>query len=437
MDATLRVRGAVETSDGVTRAELAAELGLPLGTVTTAVAGLLRSGALAERAAPAPAGAQGRAGRPAMILVPAGRQRVAGTVIWTHGLLRVAAATYGGTILARRETAVGEDALGLELLEPAWRFLEENGNGLEKNGDGPLDRVVLGVAAPFQRGVGLPPGRLPAPRRAGPGPNLVASDPARPDMTRPDTADAGGRARRPGFAPWLQLDPAAELSTRLGVPVVVENDANLGALGEAHYGAGRGHRSQIYLKLGERSVGSGLILDGALYRGASGFAGEIAHIHVDDQGPLCPCGARGCLSAQARLPLLELMENAYDRPLTFAEVLRMADADDPGPARVLRELGRALGRPLADLCTFLNPGLLVLDATLGGAGRHVLSGIADQVERYCAPAVAAGLSLTHGALGPDAEILGAVHLARTEALAAVPPPSAPLLSAPLTPSSSA
>ena len=411
MDATLRVRGAVETSDGVTRAELAAELGLPLGTVTTAVAGLLRSGVLAERAAPGPAGAQGRAGRPAMILVPVGRQRVAGTVVWTHGLLRVAAATYGGTILARREIFVGEDALGLELLEPAWRFLE-------KNGDGPLDRVVLGVAAPFQRGVGLPPGRLPAPRPPAPGPTPTA---AGPDAAAgPETANVGERARRPGFAPWLRLDPAAELSARLGVPVVVENDANLGALGEAHYGAGRGHRSQIYLKLGERSVGAGLILDGALYRGASGFAGEIAHIHVDDRGPLCPCGARGCLSAHARLPLLELMENAYDRPLTFSEVLRMADADEPGPARVLRELGRALGRPLADLCTFINPGLLVLDATLGGAGRHVLSGIADQVERYCAPAVAAGLSLTHGALGPDAEILGAVHLARTEALAAAP-----------------
>lgn len=408
MDATLRVRGAVETSDGVTRAELAAELGLPLGTVTTAVAGLLRSGVLTERAVPAAAGARARAGRPAMLLVPAGRQRVAGAVIWTHGLLRVATATYGGTILARREISVGEDAPGLELLEPAWRFLAESG-------EGPLDRVVVGVAAPLQRGVGLPPGRLPAPRLPAPG----------SDVPGPDAPGGAERARRPGFAAWLQLDPAAKLSTRLGVPVVVENDANLGALGEAHSGAGRGHRSQIYLKVGERSVGAGLILDGTLYRGASGFAGEIAHIHVDDQGPLCPCGARGCLSAQARLPLRELMERAYDRPLTFAEVLRMADADEPGPSRALRELGRALGRPLADLCTFLNPGLLVLDATLGGAGRHVLSGIADQVERYCAPAVEAGLSLTHGALGPDAEILGAVHLARTEALAPGSPPSAP------------
>ena len=395
MDATLRVRNAVETCDGVTRAELAAELGLPLGTVTAAVSGLLRVGVLVERAT-RPAG-QSRAGRPATVLVSSGPQRLVGTVIWSHGLLRAAVATYGGSILARREIAIVEQDSDLDVLEPAWRFLEESG-------EGPLDRVVLGVAAPYQRGVGLPPGRLPAPGRGARGyeDRTAHEDPA----------------VRFGFAPWLAPDPAAVLSRRLGVPVDVENDANLGALGEAHHGAGHGHRDQIYLKLGERSVGAGLLLNGALYRGASGFAGEIAHIHVDDQGPLCPCGARGCLSSRTRRPLLELMEHAYDRPLTFPEVLSLADADEPAPVRVLRELGRALGRPLADLCTFLNPGLLVLDATLGGAGRHVLSGIAEQVELFCAPAVEAGLTLVHGALGPDAEILGAVYLARAESLSA-------------------
>jgi predicted NBD/HSP70 family sugar kinase len=242
--------------------------------------------------------------------------------------------------------------------------------------------------------VGLPPGRLPVP---GPG------------TGQRDTP-------RSGFAPWLQPDPAAALARRLGVPVVIENDANLGALGEAHAGAGRGHGCQIYLKLGERSVGAGLVLDGTLYRGASGFAGEIAHIHADDEGPLCICGARGCLWSRARRPLVELMEYAYDRPLTFPEVLRLADADEPAPARVLREVGRALGRPLADLCTFVNPSLLILDGALGGAGRHVLRGLSEQIERYCAPAVAATLALAPGALGADADITGAVRLARAEAL---------------------
>ena len=380
---------AVETCDGTTRAELAAELGLPLGTVTTAVAGLLRAGALAER--PAEGSPGSRAGRPAMLLTPTGPPRTVGAVIWAHGRLQSAVATYGGTILARSDLPLTGEQSGPELLEPAWEFLDEAGRGT-------LDRVVLGVPAPFQRGVGLPPGRLPVP-----GPDAEQPGPPRQE-----------------FAPWLHSDPAAALARRLGVPVVIENDANLGALGEAHAGAGRGYSCQIYLKLGERSVGAGLVLDGALYRGASGFAGEIAHIHADDDGPLCICGARGCLSARARRPLVELMEYAYDRPLTFPEVLRLADADEPAPARVLREVGRALGRPLADLCTFLNPGLLILDGALGDAGRHVLRGLSEQVERYCAPAVAASLTLARGALGTDADITGAVRLARTDALGQAP-----------------
>jgi len=389
VDARQRVLSAVETCDGTTRAALAEELRLPLGTVTTAVAGLLRAGALAERPVTGPGGnlAGSRAGRPAMLLIPTGPPRTVGAVIWAHGRLQSAVATYGGTMLARGDATVPGEQSGPEVLEPAWSFLNEAGQG-------PLDRVVLGVPAPFQRGVGLPPGRLPVP-----GPGAEPADPP-----------------RSGFAPWLRPDPAAALARRLGVPVVIENDANLGALGEAHAGAGRGHNCQIYLKLGERSVGAGLVLDGSLYRGASGFAGEIAHIHADDDGPLCVCGARGCLSARARRPLVELMEYAYDRPLTFAEVLRLADADEPAPARVLREVGRALGRPLADLCTFLNPSLLILDGALGEAGRHVLRGLSEQIERYCAPAVAASLTLTRGALGTDADLIGALRLARTEAL---------------------
>lgn len=219
-----------------------------------------------------------------------------------------------------------------------------------------------------------------------------------------------------GFAPWLRTDPAAELGARLGVPVLVENDANLGALGEALSGAGRGFSCVLYIKLGERSVGAGLVLDGGLYRGSAGFVGELAHIHVDDDGPLCACGARGCLANRARQSLLELMQSGYDRPLAFAEVLRLAEAGEPGPTRVLREVGRTLGRPLADLCTFLNPAVIVTDAALGAAGRYVQSGIAEQIERYAAPAAAAALRIEPGTLGFDADIVGAVHLARSEVL---------------------
>lgn len=420
MDAVEQVRILVGAGDGMTRADLAAELGLPLGTVTTAVTRLLREGAVAERTAahpdpaalaPATAATTARAGRPPTLVVPSGPPRTVGTVIWTYGRVHAAVATYGGTVLTRADIEVSGDFSTPEVLAPAWRFLADA--AAES-----LDRVVLGVPAPFQRGVGMPPGRLPVPETPAGDGTATATGPGTGTGTRAQTA-TGSDARRPGYASWLTPDPAAALAERLGVDVLIENDANLGAIGEAHAGAGRGHRCQIYLKLGERSVGAGLILDGALYRGASGYAGEIAHVHVDDGGPLCVCGGRGCLAMTARGPLLELMENAYTEPLSFADVLSLADADEPAPARVLREVGRILGRPLADLCTFLNPEVVILDGTLGGAGRHVLSGLREQIERYCAPAVAASLTLAPGTLGLDADVLGAVRLARSEALARI------------------
>jgi len=412
MDAAERVRAVVEAGDGTTRAALAEELGLPLGTVTAAVSSLLRADLLRELTDTRHPERPARAGRPPTLIVSAGPPRTVGAVIWTHGRLQTAVATYGGTILARGEIEIAGDTSSPDVLEPAWTFLRAHG-------ERPLDRVVLGVPAPFQRGVGLPPGRPPVP-----GTPAASGASAAPAASAPaasaGAAAVGSIAVGPavgGFVPWLRSDPAAELARRVGVPVVIENDANLGALGEAHAGAGRGHRCQVYLKLGERSVGAGLVLDGALHRGVSGFAGEIAHVHADDDGPLCGCGARGCLAARARGPLLELMECAYDRPLTFAEVLGLAAADEPAPVRVLREVGRTLGRPLADLCTFLNPGALILDGALGGAGRHVLAGLAEQIERFCAPAVAASLAVVAGELGADADVRGAVRLARAEALA--------------------
>lgn len=396
-----RIKAAVETSDGMTRNALATLLDLPLGTVTTAVAALIRSGALVER--PIESDARS-AGRPAAELVAAGPVRTLGVVIWTHARLQTAITTYGGTILERSEIEIAEqDTVRIELLEPALRAVCRRVETAEREFAAP-DRVVIGVPAPFQRGVGTPPYRMPVPV---PVPLGAAAD---------EAIVAGRGHGGPGFAPWLRTDPAAQLGTRLGIPVLVENDANLGALGEAGAGAGRGFGSVLYIKLGERSVGGGLVLDGDLYRGSAGFAGELAHIHVDDDGPLCGCGGRGCLTSRVGQLLFELMQSGYDRPLAFAEVLRLAEAGQPGPTRVLREVGRTLGRALADLCTFLNPAVLVIDAALGDAGRYVQAGMAEQIENFAAPGAAASLRIELGQLGSAADIVGAVHLARSEAL---------------------
>ena len=100
------------------------------------------------------------------------------------------------------------------------------------------------------------------------------------------------------LAKWTGLAPAQELSRRLGLPVRLENDANLGALGEFLYGAGREAGDMVYVKVSS-GVGAGLVLEGSLHTGATGFAGELGHVVVVPDGVLCRCGNRGCLETVA------------------------------------------------------------------------------------------------------------------------------------------
>lgn len=196
------------------------------------------------------------------------------------------------------------------------------------------------------------------------------------------------------------------------VPVLHENDANLGALGEATFGAGRGLDSLIFVKLAH-NVGAGLVLGGRLRRGATGYAGELAHVQVrtEGEGTVCSCGGRGCLAMLVGPSLVEFVQRAYEQRLALSEVLALAAERDPGVRRVFADLGRIIGRPLADLCTTIDPDAVVVDTTLGDAGEFVLAGIAESMDRHAAPVVADSLRVVAGQLGEQAEILGGVALA--------------------------
>src|SRR6202012_4358449 len=105
----------------------------------------------------------------------------------------------------------------------------------------------------------------------------------------------GSSAILPG---WIGMTAEAEMRRRLEIPVMVDNDANLGALAEAAFGAGRSAGDLVYLKVSS-GIGAGLILNGRLYRGAGGLAGELGHVLVDPDGIVCRCGNRGCLETVA------------------------------------------------------------------------------------------------------------------------------------------
>ena len=158
------------------------------------------------------------------------------------------------------------------------------------------------------------------------------------------------------------------------------------------------------------------MLHGRIHRGASGFAGELAHIQVDPTGPLCHCGGRGCLRGLLGPALLDAVRSAYDHPLTFEELLSLAAGGDPGPRRMLDDLGRTLGRALADFTTLLNPSAIVIDGGLGAAGVIVEDAVRDAVDRHSVPHAARAVRVLHGALGAESERAGARQLLVAAAL---------------------
>jgi predicted NBD/HSP70 family sugar kinase len=221
------------------------------------------------------------------------------------------------------------------------------------------------------------------------------------------TGTVGSARILPG---WIGLKPARELERRLGVPVDVDNDANLGALGEVSQGAGRGARDVVYLKLAS-GIGSGIVIGGRIHRGATGLAGEIGHFLADPEGSICRCGNRGCLETVAAAPaLLELLRRSHGEDLDIPGLLALAADGDVGCRRALGDAGRALGRALAAVINCLNPEMLIIGGELSAAGEPLLEGIRESVRRFALPAAADAVTVTAGVLGNRAEVLGALAL---------------------------
>jgi len=384
-----RVVGALKTRDRLSRSDLARLTGLPKTTVSGRVKQLVRRGVVAEsRAAAQPTG---RMGRPATMLTLAEPRGLLAAFALTHGRLRAAAVGFDGTIRAQRATDTDVPRLTGGVVGPAVGLMDEAladaGLGREV-----LRMAVLGIPLPFRRGQGV----------AGLKDLSPALWQAMPDLPR--------------LPEWLRHDPSADLQASLGVPAVTENDANLGALGEATFGAGRGASSLLYIKFVE-GIGAGLVIDGHLYRGATEVAGELAHLRVRDDGPLCPCGNRGCLATLFSRPsLLALIQPAYEGKLTFPDVITLAAHGDRGVWRILGDLGETLGRRIADFCLFANPDAIVLDGLLSAAGEPILNGIREAISSRTLPVVAESVHIRLGSLGDDAELFGALAIARTRLL---------------------
>ncbi|MEU0830330.1 ROK family transcriptional regulator [Streptomyces sp. NPDC005969] len=364
-----RVVRAVRMAGSLTQAEIARSTGLSAATVSNIVRELKDGGTVEVT----PTSAGGRRARSVSLSGDAG---IVIGVDFGHTHLRVAVGNLAHQVLAEESEPLDVDASSAEGFGRAERLVNRL---IETTGIGP-DKVI---------GVGL----------GVPGPIDVES------------GTLGSTSILPG---WTGINPSAELAARLGVPVYVDNDANLGALGELVWGSGRGVKDLAYIKVAS-GVGAGLVIDGHIYRGPGGTAGEIGHITLDESGPVCRCGNRGCLETfTAARYVLPLLQPSHGSDLTMERVVKLAREGDPGCRRVIADVGRHIGSGVANLCNLLNPSRVVLGGSLAEAGELVLGPIRDSVSRYAIPSAARQLSVLPGALGGRAEVLGALALVLSE-----------------------
>jgi predicted NBD/HSP70 family sugar kinase len=199
-------------------------------------------------------------------------------------------------------------------------------------------------------------------------------------------AQASGVVSAPTLG-WSELPVGAHLRAALGVPVLLDNDVNTLAAAERLYGVGQEAPSYLVVTIG-RGIGCGIVIDGAIYRGESGAAGEIGHIPVVDDGPECACGGQGCLEALIGEAALVAQARAAEVIPAIGGIADLAGAADSGDTRaveILAGAGRLLGRALAGVVHTLDPGVVVIQGEGVTAWRHWESGFETSFRRHLMP----------------------------------------------------
>ena len=211
---------------------------------------------------------------------------------------------------------------------------------------------------------------------------------------------------------WENFPLREELESRFGVPATVDNDANAGTLGEWMFGAGKGVNDLLYVNIGT-GIGGGIISGGKLVRGWRNLAGEIGHMTVKPEGPVCTCGRKGCLEALASGSAIgrEGTER-FGKPMKSEEVFQLAEQGDPIAKQILAEAVDALAFAIGAAANLFNPKKVILGGGVAEAPEHLLiEPLRERLVRYTLPQVYEGLEVVRAQLGYDAGIMGAIALA--------------------------
>lgn len=356
-----------------TRADIEAATGLSRAVVTGIVAQLLDD---AELAVTDPPPGTGRRGRPSTRYRRVALAAPVNLIQFDKGYL---------TRLARIDHAkvTWADADAMAPWSNGWASwsasLSENLAALDEDAEGrPPPDLIVAAPWPVVRGRGAP---RPHRRPASPSTQLPLHDPLK--LVIPE---------------WLLEDPCPPIHHLTGQHVQLVNDANLAALGEASFGVASGQRSTLYV-LVQDGVGAGLIIDGRIIDGAHGMTGELAHVQVTEEGPFCLCGNRGCLATQTQDPrIVEVLSAQHAHPMTWSDVEELVTSHDVLALRVLRDLGRLIGRALAATLTVLDVDAVVLDGRLGPAATPLLEGVRLELDHRCPPTIARAVDLKLGEL---------------------------------------
>ncbi|MFI6240682.1 ROK family transcriptional regulator [Micromonospora sp. NPDC050795] len=369
----------VATGAAVSRADLSRLSGLSPSTVSQRVEALISQGLLEEAGAGRSRGGR----RPRQLAVPTGGAVVGAIDLGAHHA-RVGALDLSGRVVQARTLSVriedGPEAVLGALLAEVATLVGSDPAASGGSAPGALRGIGIGIPGPVQHSTG----RIVSP------------------------------SRMPG---WNGFDVAAFCAGRVDVPVVVDNDANLMALG-AHRTAHSELDHAVYIKAGT-GIGSGVISSGRLHRGAQGSAGDISHCRVvADPAPPCTCGNAGCLEAVASGAALVTALREQGVPVSdLTGVIRLIDDGDRQATALARQAGRAVGEILAVVVNFFNPQVVAIGGRLADCEPLLASMRATLYER-CLPLATQTLLIERVAAGQDVGITGAAHLVIDHVVAA-------------------
>ena len=225
----------------------------------------------------------------------------------------------------------------------------------------------------------------------------------------------------PNIPGWVEVPIAKIFEEEFHIPTRVDNDVRCAALGELNYGAGKGCENLICITIGT-GIGSGLIVNGKLVRGASNAAGEIGHIKLQyHDGPICGCGDTGCLEAFASGPAIVAMAEEYIKggkstkyremangnPITPYIVCEAAKAGDPVAQRIFATIGEYIGIGMAGVVNLLNPEKIIVGGGVADAGDYIINPLVDAIKRRSMKIAGSTVQVVHAQLGNTAGVIGA------------------------------